>query len=337
MSSSSSTAELIIVVSQQYTIYISFLILFSGVFGHISNIFVLTHLKIFHRNPSTFYLIAESIVDLFQMMISCTFRMAVNGFANDLTQTSLIWCKLRPLLTQSFTLISLNIICFAAIDQYLSTSYYPFLRQKSTIKLAKSLTIIVIIIWILHSVPVLFFFEIQSKYGCNIYNQNFRNYVTYFYYLILTGVLPIIISTLFSVLAYRNVRRIVRRQIPIRRRKFDQQLTAMILVRVGFLVTTTSPYVLQRIYTYITFMFEDSLIRKSIEQFIETVAFSLFHFNYSGSFYLFLISSTRFRRQVKHVFINKYWRIYCRRIIRCNQVAAITQAITSEYDLQSIE
>ncbi|CAF4343469.1 unnamed protein product, partial [Rotaria sordida] len=76
-SSSSSTAELIIVVSQQYTIYISFLILFSGIFGHISNIFVLTRLKIFHRNPSTFYLIAESIVDLLQMMISCTFRMAV--------------------------------------------------------------------------------------------------------------------------------------------------------------------------------------------------------------------------------------------------------------------
>ncbi|CAF2567480.1 unnamed protein product [Rotaria sp. Silwood2] len=335
--SSSSTAELIIFASQQYTIYVSFIILFSGVFGHIANIFVLTRLKIFRGNSSAFYLIAESIVDLLQMIISFTSRIAINGFVNDLTQTSLIWCKLRPLFVQSFTLISLNIVCFAAIDQYLSTSYYPFLRQKSTIKLAKRLTIIATIIWVLHSIPVVFLFEIQSTYGCNIYNENFRNYVTYVYYLVLTGALPIVVSTWFSVLAYRNVRRIVRRQMAIRRRKFDQQLTAMILVRVGFLVAMTLPYVLQRSYTLTTLIVEDDLMRKSIEQLIEALAFSFFYLNYSGSFYLFLISSTRFRRQVKHVFISKCWRVYCRKTVRRNQIAAITQISSSEYDLQSIE
>ncbi|CAF1355017.1 unnamed protein product [Rotaria sp. Silwood1] len=332
-----STEELIIFISEQYTIYVSFIILFSGIFGHMAIIFVLTRLKIFRRNPSAFYLIAESIVDLLQMIISFTSRIAINGFVNDLTQTSLIWCKLRSLFVQSFTLISLSIVCFAAIDQYLSTNYYPFLRQKSTMKLAKNFIIIATIIWILHGVPVLFFFEIQSTYGCNIYNENFRNYVTYVYYLIFTGTLPIIISTLFSVLAYRNVRRIVRRQIPLRRRKFDQQLTAMILVRVGFLVIITLPYVLQRIYSLTTLIVDDSSMRKSIEQFIEAFAYSLFYLNYSGSFYLFLISSTRFRRQVKHVFINKCWRMYYKKTLRRNQIATITQSSSCEYDVQSVE
>ncbi|CAF5084844.1 unnamed protein product, partial [Rotaria sp. Silwood1] len=49
------------------------------------------------------------------------------------------------------------------------------------------------------------------------------------------------------VLAYQNVRRIVRRHMSINRRKLDQQLSAMILIRVGFLVVMTLPYVLQRI------------------------------------------------------------------------------------------
>ncbi|CAF1152100.1 unnamed protein product [Rotaria sordida] len=149
-------------------------------------------------------------------MIPFTSRIAISRFNNDLTQRSLVWCKLRPLVLQSITLIALSIVCFSAIDQYLSTSYYPFLKQISTIKLAKILITIATMFWTLHGTSVLFMFQIQSKYGCNIYNQNFSNYVTYGYYVIFTGVLPITISTFFSVLAYRNVRRVVRRQMIIR-------------------------------------------------------------------------------------------------------------------------
>ncbi|CAF3691230.1 unnamed protein product [Rotaria sp. Silwood1] len=334
---SSSTADIIVSVSQQYTICVSFIILFTGILGHMLNIFVLTHLKIFQGNPSAFYLIVESIVNLLQMMISFTSRIAINGFANDLTQTSLVWCKLRQLFVQYFTLVSLTIVCCSAIDQYLSTNYYPFIRQMSTIKLAKVLTIITMITWILHCIPVMIFFEIQSTYGCNIYNQHFLNYITYVYYLILTGTLPLIVSIFFSILAYRNVRRIVRHQMPIRRRKLDQQLTAMIIVRVIFLVVMTLPYVIQRFYTLSTLVIKDSVIRKSIEELIGAVTFSLFYLNFSGSFYLFLISSARFRRQVKHVLINKCWRTYCKKTTRHNQVAAVTQWSSSEYDLRSVQ
>ena len=165
------TAQAIVAASQQYTIYVSFIILFSGVFGHTCNIFVLTRHKIFQGNPSAFYLIAESIVNLFQMLIPFTSRIAINGFANDLTQSSLLWCKLRPMFAQSITLISLSIVCFAAIDQYLSTNFYPYLRQMSTIKSAKILISIAIITWILHNIPTGIFSEIRSTTGCNVYNQ----------------------------------------------------------------------------------------------------------------------------------------------------------------------
>ena len=60
--------------------------------------------------------------------------------------------------------------------------------------------------------------------------------------------MPIAISTFFSLLSFSNVRRIVRRQIPIVRRRLDRQLTAMILVRVALFVITITPFVCIRAY-----------------------------------------------------------------------------------------
>lgn len=278
-----SVAQAILLASQQYTIYVSFIILFSGVAGHLCNIFVLTRLKIFRGNPSTIYLLAESTINLFQMLIPFTTRIAMNGFANDLTQTSLLWCKIRSVFAQLTTLISLSIVCFATIDQYFSTNYRPYLRQMSSTTTAKTLIIISILIWILHSIPAAIFLEIQPSSGCNLYNQGIITYTAYVYYLVLTGTLPITISTLFAILAYRNVRRIIRRQIPIRRRKLDQQLTAMIIVRVGFLVVLTTPYVLQRIYTYVVYISKENVVHRAIVQLLGAITISLFYLNYSVS------------------------------------------------------
>ncbi|CAF1321764.1 unnamed protein product [Rotaria sordida] len=79
------------------------------------------------------------------------------------------------------------------------------------------------------------------------------------------------------------------------------------------------------------------MISHAILQLFTAITISLFDLNYAGSFYLFLITSTRFRRQVKCVFINKCWRVYCRQGIRQNQVATLVQCTTSEFDLQQIQ
>ncbi|CAF3357361.1 unnamed protein product [Rotaria sp. Silwood2] len=275
--SSSSTAELIVTIAEHYTIYTGFITLVFGVIGNISLIFVLTCLKIFRGSPSALYLITESITNLLQMAVLLTSRIAMNGFATDLTQTVLFW------------------------------------------------------FWILHGIPFFIFSGIQSTNGCFIYNSSFVNYIIYFYYPILSGILPIIISTFFGVLAYRNVRRIVRRHMPIRRRKLDQQLTAMILIRVVFLVIMILPYVLERIYAVI-FKAKHGTLYDAVFTLIDDVAYSCFHINYAGSFYLFLISSKRFRRQVKHAFIQRCWRICCTKGIQQNQVVPSTQSCISEDD-----
>jgi predicted PurR-regulated permease PerM len=123
--------------------------------------------------------------------------------------------------------------------------------------------------------------KIQSTEGCSTYNDGFMIYITYVYYLILTGFLPIMITSIFATLAYSNVRRIVQSRIPIFRRRLDRQLTAMILVRVVFLVVVTLPYVIFRIYTLKGPFDQYDSVQKAIIQLMEAITDSLFYLNYS--------------------------------------------------------
>lgn len=284
--------EEILIASEHYTICVSFVILFAGIFGHIVDILIFTSSKPFRKNQSAFYLTIESIVNCIHLLLSFTSRIAINGFNNDLTQISIAWCKLRNMFATSFTLLSLTIVCFTTIDQYLSTNYNPYLKQMSTLKLAHRLTLIAIIIWTLHGISFLVLMKIQSTQGCSAYNNGFIIYVTYVYYLILTGFLPIFITSMFATLAYLNVRRIVQSRIPIFRRRLERQLTAMILVRVAFLVIVTLPYVIYRIYSIESYIDPNDSLAKAIIQMVGAVLYSLFYLNYSvyKIFILFNIS-----------------------------------------------
>ena len=188
---------------------------------------------------------------------------------------------------QMGTMISLTTVCFSSIDQYLSTNHRYDLRQKSTLKLAQRLTLINVCIWTLHSIPFGIFHEIQLPIGCTIINSNFRLYFSFVYLFILNGILPLIISALFSALSYQNVRRIIRRQIPIVRRKLDQQLTAMVLSRVLFLLVASIPYGLLLLYNMNTSDRIDTSIDIAIKQLIFDVTSTLFFFNYAvGIFFI---------------------------------------------------
>ncbi|CAF1058374.1 unnamed protein product [Adineta steineri] len=121
------------------------------------------------------------------------------------------------------------------------------------------------------------------------------------------GLLPVVIASSFSILAYHNVRRIVRRQLPIVRRKLDKQITAMVLMRVIAFVFLVLPFVTYRIYT-INFPVSRSVpMAYAIGKLIQAILTSIYIIDYIINFYLFLIFSPRFRRQVKLVLVKKCW------------------------------
>jgi hypothetical protein len=113
--------------------------------------------------------------------------------------------------------------------------------------------------------------------------------VTFFFYPVLVGLLPIFIASSFSLLAFRNVRRIVRRQIPIERRRFDRQITAMVLIHVVFFVFFTLPYIVYRIYVVNVPVTQENLLNFAIMQLLEVIVVSIVDLNYTVKYFLYLL------------------------------------------------
>jgi hypothetical protein len=106
------------------------------------------------------------------------------------------------------------------------------LWSHTVIIVAHRLTFIIICFASLHAIPFVIFYAVVPNLGCISLNPTFTKYVSFVQFCIFIGLLPMAISSTFAVLAYLNVRRIIRRQVPIIRRRLDRQLTAMVLIRV---------------------------------------------------------------------------------------------------------
>lgn len=262
------------------SVYLGYVTIVSGLIGNAINILVFTQLKLFRNNPSALFLIIAALVEIFHLVFIVSTRVvtATNGY--DPTRTSLVWCKLRSFLSQWGSTMLPMIICLSAFDQYLSTSYHASLRQMSTFRSAQFLGAIFCLLAAGYSIPSGIFQEIRARLGCGTYNASYNYFFSFVHLCIIIGLLPIAVSSFFSLLAFRNVRRIVRRQIPIVRRRLDRQLTAMILVRVALFVIVTLPLASVRTYQINQPVDEDNEYEVAVHTLIRMVVTTFYNLNY---------------------------------------------------------
>lgn len=250
MSASSSEREIYAHVLE-YLQYTYILVLVAGVIGNVLIVLTLTRLRLFRRNQCALYFNVESVVNTVALVYLFVDYRTQYDDGSDLADYSLPWCKIRSVVDQMTQLLPFAIICFAAFDQLLCTSHWYTLRQMSTFRLAQVLLCLTACVAGAHSLPSVYLLRIISPIGCMTDNRTAISYYLFFYYPVLVGGLPIIISSLFSMIAFRNVRRLVRLQVPLVRRKLDRQLTAMVFTRVIAFVLLYSPYVIYRTYTLV--------------------------------------------------------------------------------------
>ncbi|CAF1389219.1 unnamed protein product [Adineta steineri] len=177
-------------ISPYFIIYLNAFISIFGLFGNLLNIIVFINLRSFRRNPCVFYLMIDAIVNI--------------GFSITANSNSLIWCKIKTMLINSFSLISMLITCFAALDQFFATSPHYYLRRRSTLKLSYRLTILSIFCAILFGIPIILYCDIYSTVGCIIRNSRFFFYYSYIHVPVLYGIFHSCISSLFGFLAFRE-------------------------------------------------------------------------------------------------------------------------------------
>ena len=323
-----SAAQKILTITREYTFAIGFITFGFGFIGNLLNILVFLSHRAFRRNKCVFYLITESFVDIVAVVFNVALQILTMLYGSDLSPYVSVWCKFRAMILQTLALSVLCTTCFAAIDQYHSTSYSPYLRRMSSLTMARSFVVVLLCFSIGHSIMFGAFFDSKPPVDCVASNPIVIKYYSYFFYPILGGLLPISVSGLASILAYQNVRRITRRQLPIVRRRLDHQLTTFVFIRVIFLVICLAPLVTHRIYALNVVIRPTESLRVAIERLVFAFVLSMYGFIYAVTsrfsihpsyqkstlfqvnFYIFFASSSRYRRQVRHILLKKYWRLW---------------------------
>ncbi|CAF4230811.1 unnamed protein product [Adineta steineri] len=301
-------------IGQQLTCYLGPFILIIGIVGDGINIIVFSSIRSYRTNPCTFYFLVAAVFNFLYIAICLSSRIAMNGFGYDLTRISISWCKIRWFIVYTFGLSTLTFSSLATIDQYFVTSQSAYLRRLSNIKWAHRITIIVIIIWCLHNILLLLFYSIPSgTMACTITNSIFAAYIPPFY-LIFVCTLPVIIMALFGYLSYRNIQltRVLSEQ------QADRQLVKMTLIQVVLVAVCIGPSGIINAYGLITSGVSKGTDRLNIENFISSMTSLISFLYFSGSCYMFLISSSRFRQAVKGRIL--FW-------LRSNQIVAVQQPI----------
>ncbi|CAF1165730.1 unnamed protein product [Rotaria sp. Silwood1] len=234
-------------VGKQIIIYCGTPIFIGGVCGGLLNTLVLLSLRTFRESSCAFYLTIMSIFNIGQLFTGLFSRIMIALYDIDGTETSLFYCKFRFYLFHVCTATSLTCLCLATFDQYCATCSRPRWQQLCNIKLAQRLVIISIIIWALHGIPFLVYFNhiqssVTNRVTCASTNIIFTQYRAFIILLGLIGYLPVTIATLFGLMAYYNVQQTTHRAMPLVRRELDKQLTIMVLVQVVVNIFTLIPY-----------------------------------------------------------------------------------------------
>jgi hypothetical protein len=263
-------------VGQQITFYGSFFFLITGLFGNGMMIFIFSSVRALRIRPCTFYFLIGSICNILYLLINLPIDILAVGYGNDITNISSFLCKGQNFMTGWLALISFTCSCLSAMDQFFVTSKSVSLRRYSRIKWAHRIVLISMIIWCLHEIPVLVFFDISpiTKICLNT-NSNYATYVS-IYILVHVSAIPVLIIIVFGCLTYRNIRQ----TISLARQRVDRLITKINLIQVGLILISNTPFGIFYAYSLITVGVNKSINRLMEESFIILIFNLISYFYY---------------------------------------------------------
>ncbi|UJR32466.1 hypothetical protein I4U23_019928 [Adineta vaga] len=297
-------------IGQQITIYWGISIMIAGCLGESLNIIIFLNLQTFRQSSCAFYLTMMSMVNICQLLSGLLSRIMTNGYGIDWSLTSAFYCKFRFYLYHVSAMTSSSCLCLAVIDQYLATSASPRWQRWPSIKIAHRLTIVAFFIWIGYNIPALIYNDYivsatTRKPVCIITNipySQFNNYINRFAF---GKLLPICVTCIFGILAFRNVKQMGHRALPVIRRALDQQLTVMVLLQAVAMLITNVPYIIAYLLQLSPDLASNEETAAEIRLMI-SVTVCLLYMSFATPFYVYCCASNRFRRQLGHVLFGIY-------------------------------
>ena len=301
-------------IKQQLYRYVPIAHILLGTFGNVMNsiIFMRPSLR---SNPCSYYFWVSSINNIFYLYVGLLTRMLATGWDLNPIQYSNALCKLRMYFVYTSSSLIEWYMVVASIDRYLSSCSSARIRQWSSVKMARKVTLwtTVIVVVVYFHVPVGFSNETVDGLPapCDIYNHQYQMFFSIFD-IVFSCILPPSLMIVCGLKTISNFRRLRRTVMPtdqndareIRLRRKDRQMVVMLFIQIAATMVVNIPYTGTNVYYYIY----DSIGLPEMDEMTDAITTFLAYIflltNYLApvlGFYIYTLSGSVFRHELTHI------------------------------------
>lgn len=280
-------------ISNIFNGYVMLVLIVVGTIGNLLNIFVFIRLKTLRHMPNSAFLIGQFIGSLLLLWSSRFPRSILTITGVDILVGSIVYCKIRWLFGRWGLNMPFTCICLASIDRFLNTSRNVRYRNLITRKRAYLILVLVSISYLAICIPDSIYY---SGYSCTASAKDraiYQQFITYFN-LTITNILSMVVLSIFSLLTSYNLCIIKNNQ----RNNLQKQVNQMMIVEFLMAFITTLPNFIFNIYSQITQYVEKSQLRLAQENLWSNISVILSFTIHVGTFYVYMIISRAYRRNV---------------------------------------
>jgi len=308
----------ILAIIQQYLIVALGVLLVVGVTGNVLNCLVFLRKRL-RSSPCSLFFAASSLANTIVLIyyIIPTIQSAYN---TPLENSNIIYCKLRLYIRNALLVISRTYLTLACVACYAVSSRNVRMRNLFQLRNVIRVIAIVPVIWFIIPLHIPFLTSIQNG-KCQMWAGAGALYHS-IYICLVAAILPTSLMIVFSLLAYKNLRKMMHNirplNIPIAVQKQnrnqsaenvnlqqrDRQLCMMLFVQVVVYLIFTIFYPFQTIYNAVVLIIggTKSAERAAIENFTLFITSGFLLNCYSSASFFVFLSSKAFRKELKQLF-----------------------------------
>lgn len=275
--------------------YLGLIMVVIGTIGNACDIVVFTRHGPLSKLASSSLLVAAFIGSQFVLSTGVLSRVIFGFSGVDPLASSIIWCKIRYVLGPLGGITALTCISLGSIERYFITSRQINRHRWITVQRARYMILITIFIWFIPLIPNAIYYTSPS---CTIKNSVFIVFSPIFS-LIAYSTIPLLILAVFCILTRFNLRSVGARAIRVDRIQY--QVNKMMIAQICVVLFTSVPNVIVQIYSLATRTTVKSTLRQAQEGLLIAILTMLGFVTHAGTFYVYLVASRSYRKNVKTV------------------------------------
>jgi hypothetical protein len=264
-----------------------------GIIGHLFNMRLFTRPTLM-KNSCCNYFLASSCMAFIELFFGVFVRMLYLGYQIDTREFTLDWwCKTRLSIIYTSYLISSALTTMASFDRYASSCRQTRYRRFCRPIVAHRIIAIVIVIGCMANSHMPFNLIIVNG-ECWTRPGVYRIFYDIFF-LFMHGLCYPLLSGTFGLLTIRNLRRC---RLPRVWHDKMKDFQIMTFAQTICVILLTMPFAIHKLHSTVTEHHSKSLIQRERENLSMSVVRILWFTNDCVGFYIYSLSSTKFRREL---------------------------------------